>query len=141
MATKAHNPSNIDFITLISTSIFQYILRLQVESPEITFSYTISNETVVAQPIELVTNAPAYFTYSVAIYAYIASPYASDIPIFDFWLSVNSNSSWVEIPLLSSQTNDRNEMAYLGTIPLSSPTIFFGFFAIILELYDFLRKK
>ena len=111
-------------LALMLTAVFQYFVGLQIETLKVPFSFTISNETVSTQPIEVVTNAPNYFVHAVKIYAYQTSPYASAWTTFDTWLSLNDSPPWVTIPLLTSQTDNRTEMAYLGTIQLSSPTIY-----------------
>lgn len=109
-------------LALLATLTLQYFLSLQIENPKVTFNYPISNETIYATPIEVVTNGPAYFESVGRIYAYQTSLYADAFRIFNVWLSLD-NSSWTRIPLLLSQTDNRTEMADLGLIQLNKPVI------------------
>jgi hypothetical protein len=102
--------------------VLQFVFGLQVETPRVTYNYTVLNETVYAAPINVETNGPAPFESAGRIYAYQTSPYADAFTTYDYWLSTD-NSSWVKVPLLSSKTDNRSEMANLGLIPLDTPTI------------------
>lgn len=105
-----------------ATWILQYFVSLQIETPKIIITYTVSNETTTAAPIDIVTSGPSYFESVGRIYVYHTSPYASAFVTYHLWLSLD-NSSWTETPLLSSQTNNRSQMADLGLVQLDNPKI------------------
>lgn len=109
-------------LALPTTWMLQYFLSLQVENPKVTYKYPISNEIIYGSPIEIVTNGPSYFESVGRIYAYMTSRYADAFVIFNVWLSLD-NSSWTRVHLLTSEIDNRSEMADLGLVQLDKPTI------------------
>jgi hypothetical protein len=104
------------------TLTLQYYESLDVEYYTPTVSLTMSNETVLSQPIEIETNAPGYFESAGRAYAYFSSPYASAFNNFTVWMSL-PDASWKEVPLFPAQTDNRGIMTDLGRVNLDNVQI------------------
>lgn len=110
------------FFALAANWILQQFVSLRVYSYNPRTAFTISNETVTSPPLDIFTTGPSLFASVGRVHAYLSSPYASAFKIFDIWMSLD-NSTWTRIPLLSSQTSNRTQMADLGLVGLDNPHI------------------
>lgn len=103
------------------TSVLQYAESTQIEELSSTTTITISNETTFGSPFKAFVKR-GYFDSVADVYVYIASPYANYWNTFSIWMSLD-NSSWIVVPFLESNTDDRTQMANLGRIKLGDPQL------------------
>jgi hypothetical protein len=108
-------------LSIVVTSVLQYLESTQIEQLTATTTITISNETTFGSPFEAFIKK-GFFDSVGEVYVYMSSPYANCWNTFNVWMSLN-NSSWTIVPFLESTTNNRTQMANLGLVNLGDPQL------------------
>lgn len=116
-------------IALVVALVLSYVMTNFLENYESTqlipitstTTLTVSNETSFSTPFETVIEK-GYFDSIGEVYVYLYSPYASDFVTLDVWMC-RDNSSWVSVPFLNFTTENYTQMADLGVIELSNPSL------------------